>query len=138
MLRNLGSPRLLAGGVSVAIAVITAILAGAALSAAAPKPTRTTSAASAKQVTVGQNVTLKATVAAIAAADGSPTGSVEFFDGATSLGSVNLAATDTGSEASLTLSTLAVGPHPINAVYAGNATFGGSVSVPEFVLVLAK
>lgn len=127
--------------VLVTASVMTAagvLAAGGALSAAALKPSRTTFAASSKQVTEGQSVTLKATVSPVAAADGAPTGSVEFFDGATSLGSVNLTATDSGNEASLTLTTLAVGPHPISAVYSGSATFGGSISVPEFVLVLAR
>jgi hypothetical protein len=139
LLRNIGpTTRVLVAATSAAIVVLGVILAGAAVSAAAPKPSRTTFGASAKQVTEGQNVTLKATVSPVAAADGSPTGSVEFFDGATSLGSVNLAATESGIEASLTLGTLAIGPHPISAVYSGSDTFGGSVSVPEFVLVLAR
>lgn len=121
----------------VACVVIAATLAGS-LYAAALKPSRTTHQSSAKQLTQGDSMTLKATVAAIATADGNPTGSVEFFDGATSLGSVQLTGTESGSEASLTLSTLGVGPHPISARYSGDSSFGGSVSAPEFVLVLAR
>ena len=101
------------------------------------KPSRTTFSSSAKQAVQGDNVTLKATVAAVATADGTPTGTVEFFDGATSLGSVSLSATATGTEASVTLNTLAVGPHPITAVYSGDGTFGGSVTPPEMVLIVA-
>jgi hypothetical protein len=102
------------------------------------KPSRTSFSSSAKQVTEGGSVTVKAFVSAVTAEDGVPTGTVEFFDGATALGTVSLAATEAGNEASLTLSTLAIGPHPINAVYSGSTTFGGSVSIPEFVIVLPR
>ena len=119
------------------LVTLTLILIAGVLQAMPPKPSRTTFQSSARQVTVGENVTLKATVAAIAPADGVPTGSVEFFDGATSLGSAQLASTDDGMQASLTLNTLAVGPHPITIKYSGDGTFAGSVSVPEFVVVLA-
>ena len=105
---------------------------------AARKPSRTSFASSAKQVTAGDSVTLKAFVTAVTADDGVPSGTVEFFDGATSLGSVSLSSTQAGNTASLTLTTLAVGPHPISVIYAGSTTFGGSVSIPEFVLVLAR
>lgn len=113
-------------------------LVAVSLQAATPKPTRTTFASSARQVTEGDSVTLKATVAAIAAPDGNPTGSVEFFDGATSLGSVELASTEAGTEGSLALTTLGVGPHPITVRYSGDATFAGSVTAPEFILILAR
>jgi hypothetical protein len=113
------------------------ILLGTALNAAAPKPSRTTFSSSARQVEQGKTVTLKALVSPLAAADGIPSGSVEFFDGATSLGTAELSAVDGGLQGALTL-TLALGPHPISVKYSGDASFAGSVSVPEFVLVVAR
>jgi hypothetical protein len=119
--------------------VCTVVLAVAVtLGANAPKPSRTTFSSSVRQLVVGDSVTLKAAVSAVVAADGTPSGTVEFFDGATSLGSVQLAATQAGVEGSLTLNNLAVGPHPISVRYSGDSTFGGSVSAPEFVIVLAQ
>ena len=69
---------------------------------------------------VGQSVTFTATVSG----GTSPTGTVEFFDGATSLGTVALA----GATATLTTSALTVGSHPITAVYSGDADDPGSTS----------
>ena len=120
-----------------AIAAVLLVSCAAALSATAPKATRTSFSASARQVTDGESVTLKATVVALRAEDGAPGGSVEFFDGATSLGTAELTASDDGPAAQLTL-TLGVGPHPITVQYPGDASFGGSVSVPEFVLVIGR
>ena len=137
-LSNLPSTRrlsfVLLAAVAVAIGIATV---GRAQSSANLKPSRTTFSSSAKQAVQGDNVTLKATVSAIAQSDGTPTGTVEFFDGATSLGSVSLSSTQSGNEASVTLNTLALGPHPITAVYSGDGTFGGSVTPPEMVLVVA-
>lgn len=106
--------------------------------AGTPNPSRTAFAASARQITHGDKVTLTATVSALSSNDGTPSGTVEFFDGATSLGSATLAATDSGMQGSLALTDLGVGPHPISVRYSGDASFAGSVSVPEFVLVLAR
>ena len=72
---------------------------------------------------LGSPVTFTATVAAAA---GTPGGTVEFFDGATSLGTATLAA----GSASLTTSALAAGIHTITAVYSGGAGFSGSTSSP--------
>src|SRR2546425_11548780 len=54
----------------------------------------------------------------------SPTGTVTFSDGATSLGVVTLV----NGSASLTISTLALGSHSLTAVYSGSATFATSTS----------
>jgi hypothetical protein len=51
---------------------------------------------------------------------------VEFFDGATSLGTSSL----TGGTATITLSSLNAGTHNIVAKYAGNATLDESSSDP--------
>ena len=69
---------------------------------------------------LGQAVTFTASVSGAA----TPTGSVQFFDGATSLGTVPLS----GASAALTTSALAVGTHPITAVYSGDIDDPGSTS----------
>jgi len=69
--------------------------------------------------TVGQSVTLTATVTGTGA-----TGSVTFFDGSTMLGTGTL----TSGKASLSVSTLAAGSQALTAAYTGNSTFGGSTS----------
>jgi len=71
----------------------------------------------------GNNVTFTATVSAIGGF-GSPTGTVEFFDGATSLAVQPLA----GNTASFSTTGLSVGSHSITAVYSGDAGFTGSTS----------
>jgi len=72
----------------------------------------------------GQAVTFTATVTV---SSGTPTGSVTFKDGATTLGTGNLNAQ---ARATLTTSALSVGPHSITAVYAGDGAFAGSTSTP--------
>jgi hypothetical protein len=52
------------------------------------------------------------------------TGSVQFFDGVTSLGTSPLVS----GTATLNTSALAAGSHPITAVYAGDASYAGSTS----------
>src|SRR3989441_1225930 len=66
--------------------------------------------------TFGQNVTLKAKVDN---ASRTPTGSVTFYDGTNSLGSVSLA----GDSALVSSSNLIAGSHLIKAVYGGDANF---------------
>jgi hypothetical protein len=71
---------------------------------------------------VGQAVTFTATVTA---ASGTPTGTVQFFDDATPLGTVPLGP---GGQAQLTTSSLTAGSHPITAAYSGDGNFLGSTS----------
>src|SRR5439155_938746 len=73
---------------------------------------------------VCQAVTLIATVSAVAPAVGVPTGTVTFRDGATVLATATLV----NGSASISISTLAVGTHPLTAAYGGNATFAASTS----------
>lgn len=73
---------------------------------------------------LGQPVTLTATVSP-ATGSGAPTGTVTFMDGSTTLGTVALDDTATGS---LTTSDLSVGEHSLTAVYGGDANFSGSTS----------
>src|SRR5206468_4047610 len=73
----------------------------------------------------GQPVTFTATVKAKTSGAGTPTGTVTFRDGPTTLGTGTLNAS---GHATFVTSTLAVGPHPITASYGGNATFSGRTS----------
>jgi hypothetical protein len=85
---------------------------------AASSTTLTTSAAS---VQVGQPVTFTATVNSSA---GTPTGTVTFRAGSTTLGTATLS----GGRASFTTSSLAVGSHAISAIYGGSSNYNGSTS----------
>ena len=69
----------------------------------------------------GQSVTFTATVSS---ASGTPSGTVTFKDGATTLGTGTLA----GGVATLPTSSLAIGGHTITAVYGGDTNFTGSTS----------
>src|SRR5208283_4452554 len=86
-------------------------------------PTTTTLVSSLNPSVYGQAVTF---TAAVSAASGTPTGTVIFYDGSTSLGSATLA----NGSASLSTSTLAVGSHSITAAYQGVGAFLPSTSVP--------
>jgi Bacterial Ig-like domain (group 3)/Cep192 domain 4 len=82
----------------------------------------TTLVSSLNPSTVGQAVTFTATVKP--ASIGTPTGSVTFKDGTTTLGTSALSS----GIAKFTTSTLPVGTHSITAVYGGDATFLSSTS----------
>ena len=75
----------------------------------------------------GQPVTFTATVTAKSPGAGTPTGTVTFKDGSSTLGTGTL---NSSGQAMFTTSTLAVGPHSITASYGGDATFSGSTSSP--------
>ena len=72
----------------------------------------------------GQSVILTARVSPVSPGGGTPTGSVDFFDGATELGSISL----TAGVANFSTSALALGSHSITAVYSGDANFNVSTS----------
>jgi trimeric autotransporter adhesin len=80
---------------------------------------------------VAQNVTLTAAVAATSPATGTPTGSVEFFNGATSLGT----GTISGGIAMIETSALATGGNSITAHYSGDSNFTSSISPAVTVTV---
>jgi hypothetical protein len=67
----------------------------------------------------GQSVTLTATIAASGGAVGTPTGSITFTDGATTLGAVALS----GGVATLVVPSFAAGAHTITAAFPGDANF---------------
>ncbi len=74
--------------------------------------------------TFGQSVTFTATVSVASPGAGTPSGTVNFFNGATLLGSGSLSA----NKATFTTSTLAAGTYGITAVYAGDTNFTTSTS----------
>ncbi len=78
-----------------------------------------TLAAAPNPANVGQTVTLSATVSPSAA-----TGSVQFFDGGTSLGQSNLV----NGSASLPVSTFTAGTHTLTAKYLGDSVFPQATS----------
>jgi hypothetical protein len=93
-----------------------------------PEPTVTVLNSSSNPADVGQSVTFTASVsggfAVITSFAGAPTGTVQFYDGPTSLGPAQqLTASGT---ASLTTSFSVAGVHDITAVYSGDANFAGS------------
>jgi predicted transcriptional regulator len=73
---------------------------------------------------LGQAVTFTATVTPTSGS-GTPTGTVTFKDGATTLGTGTLNAS---GQASFTISSLSAGSHSITAVYGGDSNFTGSTS----------
>src|SRR5437870_4882729 len=81
----------------------------------------------------GQSVTLTATVSVSSpgsAAVAYPSGTVNFYDGATSIGSGPLSTAGGVTTASMSTYSLAVGTHSITASYAGDANFNSSTSSP--------
>ncbi|HYL37987.1 MAG TPA: Ig-like domain-containing protein [Bryobacteraceae bacterium] len=84
--------------------------------------TTTTVSSNLNPSTFGQTVTFTATVTS---SGGTPTGTVTFMDGATTLGSGVLNAS---GHASFSTASLAAGPHSISATYGGSANFAGSAS----------
>ena len=72
----------------------------------------------------GQSVTFTVTVTAAAPGSGTPTGSVAFMDGSTTLGNGTLS----GGKATFKTSALPVGSQSLTAVYSGDANFTTSTS----------
>ena len=90
-----------------------------------PAPTTTTLTSSVNPSLFGQSVTFTATVAVTSPGTGTPAGTVEFFDGQTSLGTVTLAS---GSATSAAITNFGVSTHSITAVYSGSSNFVTSTS----------
>jgi hypothetical protein len=86
--------------------------------------TSTTMTSSPNPSTVGQAVTFKVAVAAVAPGGGTPTGSVTLRDGATALSTVALIS----GKATFTRSSLSHGSHSMTAAYLGSASDLGSTS----------
>ena len=92
--------------------------------------TTTTLTASATTLTFGQTLTLTATVAA--ASGGTPTGTVTFLNGTTSLGTAPLNGSGVGS---LVL-TPPVGVYSLTASYGGSSSDSASVSSPPITVTV--
>lgn len=75
---------------------------------------------SANPSSLGQSITLSATVTATSPGQGRPTGSVQFFNGGTLLGTGTLNASGV---ATTVTSTLPIGPNSITAKYEGDTNF---------------
>lgn len=82
-------------------------------------PSRVTVTSSENPAVTGDDVTFAAAVLPVSA-----TGTVQFLDGSTVLGT----ATVSGGSATLAVSTLALGAHSIKAVYSGDTNYVGSTS----------
>jgi uncharacterized delta-60 repeat protein len=88
------------------------------------KADTTTSVSSGANPSVfGQSVTFTATVAAVSPGAGTPTGTVTFLDGASSIGTGNL---NGSGVATLSISALSVGNHTITASYGSDTNYNGS------------
>ena len=85
--------------------------------------TANTLASSLNPSVFGQSVALTATIVGV-----NPTGTVNFLNGATSIGSANLAGTGNSRTASISTTGLPVGSLPIVAQYAGDASNAASSS----------
>jgi hypothetical protein len=72
----------------------------------------------------GQSVTFTATVSASGPGSGTPTGTVTFKDGTTTIGTGSLS----GGTATFSTSTLSIGSHSITVSYGGDSSFTGSSS----------
>src|SRR5207248_578614 len=90
----------------------------------APATTTVSVGSSSNPATAGQAVTFTATITVNAPGTGTPTGSVTFKDGATTIATGTLS----GGQATFTSSSLGVGSHSITAAYSGDANCAGSTS----------
>ena len=86
--------------------------------------TTTSVASSLNPSTYGQPVTFSATVSANSPGSGTPTGTVTFYDGTTSIGTGTLS----GGKATIKMSTLPAGSDSITVVYDGDMNFVTSTS----------
>ncbi|HLJ96699.1 MAG TPA: peptidylprolyl isomerase [Gemmataceae bacterium] len=114
---------------------LTAVFNGAGLFTGSTSPVVTqtvnqadatiTVTASPNPATAGQSTTLTAIVAALPPGGGTPTGTVTFQDGTTSLGTVTL---DSTGKATLQTSSLTAGAHMITVTYSGDKDFNAATS----------
>jgi Bacterial Ig-like domain (group 3) len=86
--------------------------------------TTTTLTSSTNPSASGASVTFTATVAATSTDSGTPTGTVNFLDNGTQIGTGTLSS----GVATFSTTTLTIGTHPITAVYVGSTSFTTSTS----------
>ncbi|HWE02045.1 MAG TPA: Ig-like domain repeat protein [Tepidisphaeraceae bacterium] len=135
-LNSSGTATFTTTALAVASHTITAVYSDDAIFAASASPaltqivardaTTTLVKSSANPSVAGQSVTLTATVAPAAPGSGTPTGSVQFSDGVSTLGTVAL---NGSGAATLTLPAPSVGSHSITAAYLDDVNFAASSSV---------
>jgi hypothetical protein len=89
-------------------------------------------AASPSPVAAGQSVTLTATVTPTATYASVPTGTIEFQDGSSALGSA--VTLDSTGKATYTSTTLAPGTHSLTAVYSGDSTYPAGNAAQSLVV----
>jgi hypothetical protein len=87
--------------------------------------------ASGSPVTMGSNVTITATLSAVAPASGLPGGTVQFKEGGVLVGSVNVLS----GTAILVTSSLTEGVHTIRAEYQGDGNFLGTTNEVEVTVI---
>ncbi|HEY6269889.1 MAG TPA: Ig-like domain repeat protein [Candidatus Acidoferrum sp.] len=95
---------------------------GQTLVTVSPPPTTTILSSSQNPSSLNQPVTFTATLQLTSS--GTPTGTVTFYDGVTSIGT----GTVSSGIAQLTISGFQLGTHAVTAVYGGDANFSGSTS----------
>ena len=95
---------------------------GQTLVTVSPPPTTTVLSSSQNPSSLNQPVTF--TAALQLTSSGTPTGSVTFYDGSSSIGTGTVA----NGSAQLTISGLQIGTHSVTATYSGDANFSGSTS----------
>ena len=88
--------------------------------------TTTSVSSSANPSLLGQNVTFTATVAVMSPGSGTPTGTVTFADGSTTIGTGTLSQVGGVDQATFSTSQLSVGPQTITASFGGDSNFKGS------------
>jgi hypothetical protein len=99
-------------------------------------PTTTTLASSLNPSTFGQSVTFTAAVAVASPGVGIPTGTVEFKEGGTVIGTGTLATDGGAQKATFATSTLTVGTHNITASYVTSTSFAASTSTPALAQIV--
>lgn len=92
--------------------------------------TTTALTSSATVIVVGQSITFSANIVSGSASTFSPTGTVQFLDGTTALGTVGVSSNLAAYSTALLSGTVS---HIITAVYSGDANFSGSTS-PALVI----
>ena len=105
---------------------------GALAQAVTAASTKVTVTSSSPTIAVGRTVTLRATITVASPGTGTPSGFVSFYDGSTYLGTY----ATSGGRASVSISTLTPGNHPITAQYLGSPAYLASSSTSAFTQVV--
>jgi hypothetical protein len=109
---------------------------GLGLSSAPPSQLTTlTTLTAPNSAILGEGVPLQATVVPASGSGSVPTGTVEFRDGSTALGTATL---DSTGKASFTATGLAIGAHALSAYYATSASYEASNSAVSALTVYAN